>query len=131
MTHRTKFWLSAIAAFVVALIAGIVIAKSIPSSGGVENPLLVLPLMLAVVTAMFFASWLWWKNTDDLQQQGQLVSWFWGGSAGGLCLLIALGVMMGRHSDMAMGAAYALLAQAAGAFLVWTVWKFRGRGAAE
>lgn len=131
MTHRKKFWLFALLTLVVASIAGVIIAKAIPSSGGVDDPVLVLPAMLAVTCIAMFANWLWWKRTDDLQQQGQLISWFWGGPIGGVSLLITLGVLFGRHSEIAMGAAYALLAQGAGALLVWLVWKFRGRGFAE
>ena len=131
MTYRMKFWLWAAVAFGSALLLGVLIGKSVPSQGGVENPALMLPIFFAGLVIIAIPSWLWWKKTDELQQQGQLVSWWWGGSGGALVFIICLVTLTGRHSDLSLGATYLFLAQFAGMAIVWLAWKFRGRGPAE
>ncbi len=131
MTYRKMFWLAAALAFGSALVAGFIIGRTVPATGGVENPEVVLPALFVVAGVVAFASWLWWQKTDDLQQQGQLISWWWGGNIGAVVMLITLVVMTGRHSEMSMGAGYVFGAEFAGMLIVWLVWKFRGRGAAE
>lgn len=124
-------WAYAALAFGVAAIVGVVIGRTVPSSGGVENPALVLPILLVVGSLALAGAWPWWNKTDDLQKQGQLTSWWWGGTIGALFMLITLVVMTGRHSDMSLGAAYLFLAEFAGMAVAWLVWKLRGRGQAE
>ena len=131
MSYRTKFWSLAVLAFGSAALAGIIIGKTVPSGGGVENPALVLPLLLGVVSLTAIAAWLWWRKTDDLQQQGQLISWWWGGTTGAIVMIVCLAVLTGRHSDLSLGAMYMFFAQFAGMLVVWLGWKIRGRGAAE
>lgn len=131
MTNRMKFWALAALAVGVALLAGVVIGKSVPAGGGVENPALVLPLLLGVAAVVLLAAVPWWQKTDDLQKQGQLISWWWGGNAGALAMLVVLVVMTGRHSEMSLGATYMFFAEFAGMALVWLAWKFHGRGMAE
>ncbi|TRD10894.1 hypothetical protein FGU71_02795 [Erythrobacter insulae] len=131
MTFQGKFWLWAAIAFGAAAIAGVVIGKTVPASGGVENPALVLPMLLMVVALVSAATWVWWQKTDDIQQQGQLISWWWGGTFGALAMLVVLVVMTGRHSEISLGATYLFLAEFAGFAVVWCVWKLRGRGPAE
>ncbi|EAQ29053.1 hypothetical protein NAP1_15678 [Erythrobacter sp. NAP1] len=131
MTYRTKFWLLAAVSFGSALIAGVIIGKTVPASGGVENPALVLPVLLVVVGLVMAASVAWWRKTDDVQKQGQLVSWWWGGNTGALAMLVTLVVLTGRHSDISLGAIYLFLAQFAGMAVVFLAWKFHGRGVAE
>ena len=131
LSYRTKFWLLAGLAFGTALLLGVVIGKTVPSTSGVEDPALMLALFFAITLAVGFVNWLWWKRTDELQQQGQLVSWWWGGNLGAVLMLICLVTLTGRHSDLSLGAQYLLLAEFAGFAVVWLVWKFRGRGPAE
>ena len=131
MSFRTKFWLLAALAFVAAVTAGIVIGKTVPASGGVDNPALVLPLLLVVVCAVMAACWPWWQKTDDLQKQGQLLSWWWGGTFGALAGIVTMVVMTGRHSDMSLGATYLFFAEFAGMAVAFLIWKLRGRGLAE
>nr|WP_298925501.1 hypothetical protein [uncultured Erythrobacter sp.] len=131
MSHQTKFWLLAALSLGGALVAGVVIGKTVPASGGVENPALVLPALLALLGLVMAATWLWWQKTDDLQQQGQLISWWWGGTIGALFMLASLVVMTGRHSDLSLGATYLFFAEFAGFAVVWLLWKWRGRGISE
>lgn len=131
MTYRKKFWLWAAAAFGSAMLLGVVIGKTVPSSGGVADPVLVLPILLLGVCALVIPVWVWWQKTDDIQQQGQMISWWWGGNFGALAMIVILVVMTGRHSEMSSGAIYLFLAEFAGFALVWCAWKLRGRGPAE
>jgi hypothetical protein len=131
MTYRTKFWLLGGLSLVAAIVVGVVFGQFIPLGGGSSQPLLVFPLMLALYAPVLVIVWLWWKKTDDLQQQGQLVSWYWGGSCGALALLIYVMTFFGRESDITRGALYMFGAQIVGFVLVWLVWLVRGRGQAE
>lgn len=131
MRYQKKLWLLGTFAIAIAAGAGIIIGASIPASGGVKNPTLILPTMLVVGAVVLLAGWPWWQKTDDLQKQGQLISWWWGGTGGGLFLLIALVVLTGRHSDLSLGATYLLLAEFAGMAVAFLIWKLRGRGFSE
>ncbi|MEM1196741.1 MAG: hypothetical protein AAGH57_11600 [Pseudomonadota bacterium] len=131
MSYSAKFWLTAALSFGSAAILGLIIAKTVPLRGGVENPALILPLLFVAIGLVMLAVRAWWQRTDDLQQQGQLISWWWGGNAGALIMLTVLLVLTGRHSELSMGAGYLFGAQFAGFLAVWLYWKFRGRGAAE
>lgn len=131
MSHRTKYWMLCALAFGVAALAGVVIGKIVPAAGAGKDGVWLFPLLLGLGGIMMAAGWLWWRKTDDLQQQGQLVSWYWGGTCGALAMLIYLMVFFGRHSDMSVGAAYLFFAQGAGFAIVWLVWRLRGRGQAE
>lgn len=131
MKYTSRMWLSAALAFGSAAIAGVVIAKTVPLSGGVENPELILPALLVLLALVLLALLAWWRQTDDLQQQGQLLSWYWGGNAGAMIMLTILVVLTGRYSDLSIGAGALFLAEFAGFFVVWLIWKWRGRGVAE
>lgn len=131
MTYRTKMWLLMALAFGGAAIGGLIMGRFLPASGGVENPALVLPLLLGLGMLILAGAWPWWNKTDDLQKQGQLISWWWGGTAGALAMLIVLITLTGRHSDMSLGAIYIFMAEFAGMVVAYLVWKIRGRGAPE
>ena len=131
MSYQRKFRGYAALAFGSSLVAGLIIGKTIPASGAVANPALVLPLLFMVVAAVMFFSWLWWRSTDDLQKQGQLQSWWWGGTLGAVLFLVSVVVMTGRHSDLSLGAGYMFMAQFAGMVAAYLIWKWCGRGAAE
>jgi hypothetical protein len=131
MTYRTKFWLLGGLSLAAALVAGAVFGQLIPLGGGSTRPYLVFPLILAMYVPVLAIVWLWWKKTDDLQQQGQLVSWYWGGTSGGLAMLIYVMTFYGRESPITLGVTYMLAAQLAGFVLVWLVWMLRGRGQPE
>jgi uncharacterized membrane protein YfcA len=131
MYHRRKYWTICALAFGVAALAGVVIGKVVPSQTGVDNPALVFPLLLVVWGLAMVPTWLWWNRTDDLQQQGQLISWWWGGLSGTVAILLYLLVVFGRHSELSLGASYLFFSQVAGFIIVWLIWRFRGRGEAE
>ena len=131
MTHRMKLWLYCGLAFGSAILTGLVIGKTLPPTGGVDNPALVLPLVFAAACVALGFTWLWWTKTDELQQRGQLISWYWGGTIGAVIWLVGVVTLTGRHSDLSMGAGYLFLAQGAGFFLFWLAWKIRGLGPTE
>jgi len=131
MSHRMKYWLFCAMAFAAAAAAGIVIGATVPAAGAGDNAALLFLLLLGVCGLVMAAGWLWWKRTDDLQQQGQLISWYWGGNFGALAMLVYLAVFFGRHSDISLGAIYLFFAQFVGFAGVWLVWRLRGRGQSE
>jgi hypothetical protein len=131
MTHRIKYWVLWASVLGLAALAGVVIGKAVPTQAGVENPALAFPLLLGVWGLVIPITWLLWKRTDDLQQQGQLVSWWWGGLSGTIAVLVYLLVYFGRHSELSLGASYLFFGQCAGFIIAWFVWRFRGRGEAE
>jgi len=131
VNHRRKYWTLCALAFGAAALAGLVIGKVVPTQTGVENPVLVFPLLLVVWGLVIATGWLWWKRTDDLQQQGQLVSWWWGGLSGSIAILLYLLVIFGRHSELSLGASYLFFGQGAGFIIAWLIWRFHGRGEAE
>lgn len=131
MSHRNKYLMLCALAFAAAAAAGVVIGMTVPAATGSANPTLMFPLLLGVCGLVMAASWLWWQNTDDLQQQGQLISWYWGGMSGALAMLVYLSVYFGRHSELSLGAIYLFFAEGAGFAVVWLAWRLRGRGHSE
>jgi hypothetical protein len=131
MTYRAKFWLLGALSISAALVAGAIFAQFIPPGVGSPQPLLIYPLMLALYVPVIAVMWAWWRKTDDLQQQGQLVSWYWGSTCGGLALLIYVMTFFGRESDLTQGAFMMVSAQIAGFLIVWLAWLLRGRGHSE
>lgn len=131
MHHRRKYWTLCALAFGIAALAGVFIGKVVPPQTGVENPALVFPLLLVVWGLAMVPTWLWWKRTDDLQQQGQLISWWWGGLSGTVAILLYLLVVFGRHSELSLGATYLFFSQVTGFIIAWLIWRFRARGEAE
>jgi hypothetical protein len=131
MSHRTKYWMLCALAFGASALAGVIIGKTVPAGGASGNAALLFPLLLGVCGLVMAAGWLWWGNTDDLQQQGQLINWYWGGTFGALAMLVYLAVFFGRHSDLSLGATYLFFAQVGGFFIVWLVWRLRGQGQSE
>lgn len=105
MTYRMKFWALAALVFGLASMLGAVVGLTVPSSGGVHNPVIALPIVFVAITGLAFVCNLWWQNTDDIQKQGQMISWWWGGTFGAIAALMTL--------------------------VVWIGWKLRGRGQAE
>jgi uncharacterized membrane protein YhaH (DUF805 family) len=131
MTYRKKFWFWTAASFAAAALAGAILGKALPSAGGVGNPALILPFAFVLIVIVGFFAEMVWRRTDDVQKQGQLISWWRGGMLGALLMLVGLAVMTGRHSDMSLGALYLFLAQFVGFAIGWVVWKLHGRGTAE
>ncbi len=131
MSHQTKYWMLCALAFGAAVLAGVIMGLTVPASGASENAVPVFALLMGVCALVMTAGWLWWRKTDDLQQQGQLVSWYWGGTFGALVMLVYLAVFFGRHSDISLGATYLFFAQGAGFLGAWLLWRLRGRGQPE
>jgi uncharacterized membrane protein YfcA len=92
---------------------------------------LVLAVGLLVIVAAFAACIPWWRAMDDMQKQGHMLAWYWGGMAGGLVMLIWLIAALGMHSPQALGALALLMAEFVGFLLFWGGWMWRKRGAGE
>lgn len=84
---------------------------------------------LLVACALAFAGGLpWWRKVDDMQKTGHLVSWYWGGLAGMLAVMMALIAATGLKSELSRGSLFTLLGQAAGYLVFFTLWRYRQRG---
>lgn len=92
---------------------------------------LIFPLLLLVAAAIMLVPMPWWNKLDDVQKQGQLTSWYWGGMAGGLVVLMWIVAATGPDSPVSKGAVAMFLGQGAGFAITWAIWWWRGRGPAE
>ena len=91
----------------------------------------VLIVGLLTVGAAFWACIPWWRTMDDMQKQGQMISWYWGGMAGGIGMLIWLIAALGNLSPQVQGAIAMMAGQVVGFLIFWAVWMWRQRGAKE
>jgi hypothetical protein len=121
---RRATWL----AFGVAPLVGIGGALLLRRVGPGEYFWLVFPILLTGCGLALLACVPWWKRLDDMQKQGHLVSWYWGGLAGGIASLMALVASRGVRSDLANGGMIVLLSEAVGFVLFWAVWAYARRG---
>ena len=63
-----------------------------------------------------------------MQKDAHLVSWYWGGMAGGMAVLMALATGAGIRSDLARGGGLVLVGQGAAFLIFFVVWKWQRRG---
>jgi uncharacterized membrane protein len=130
-SYKSKMTLLAVAALSVAVLAGAVGSLVVRYSEPGENFWLVYPALLAVFGLAFAAVMPWWRRLDDLQKEGQLVSWYWGGQIGAVVVLMALVAANGAHSDFARGGAAVFMGEAMFFGAAWLIWRWRSRGPAE
>ena len=121
---RRATWL----AFGVAPFVGIGGALLLRTVGPGEHFWIVFPVLLAGCGLALLASVPWWNRLDDMQKQGHLVSWYWGGLAGGIISLMALVAYSGVRSDLATGGLTVLLSETAAFMLAWFFWAYARRG---
>jgi hypothetical protein len=87
----------------------------------------VLALMAAVLAAVFAAAGPWWARLDDMQRDGRLVSWYWGGAFGGGLGLLAALALGGTRSPLVYGALLVWVPQCAGYLLYRLGWTLSHR----
>jgi len=124
---RLAIWL-ALAATIGAGLAGGKVAR-LAQPG--ENFWFVYPALVAVMALAFASTIPWWRKLDDMQKQGHLVSWYWGGMAGGLAVMLALVAANGVDADLSQGSLHTVLGQAVGFVVAWIIWSVRRRGPVE
>jgi hypothetical protein len=117
-TYRSKLRISLTLGIVAVIGAGFVVSRIVRLGEPGANFWLVFPALLAISGLALATLHPWWRKLDDMQRTSQLVSWYWGGMAGGLVVLMALVAATGARSDSSQGALYLVLGQAAG-FLVF------------
>lgn len=93
-----------------------------------ENFWVVLIAGLSVIAATFWACMPWWRTMDDMQRHGHMISWYWGGMAGGLAMLAWLIAALGMPSPQVQGALALFVGQAVGFVGFWAVWAWQRRG---
>lgn len=123
---RLAGWVGIAAAVGVGIVAGRLVRLGQPG----ENFWFVFPLLLALGALAMCALWPWWRRVDDVQKRVHLASWFWGGMAGGIAVLMALVAAVGPGGDLARGAGLLLAGQGAGFALYLGVQHFRQRNLA-
>ena len=123
---RRAAWLAA-AVTLIGAIAGSVLLGEV---GPGRYFWLTFPILVVVCVVAGQASAPWWRRLDDMQRQGQLISWYWGGLGGGLVTLAALAAGKGVHSPWAIGGMMMLGGQSLGYVIYWAAWARSRRGPA-
>ena len=121
---RRATWLAFGAAPVVGITGGLLLRKVGPG----EHFWLVFPILVVGCALALLACVPWWNRLDDMQKQGHMVSWYWGGTAGGITSLMALVAYSGVRSDLATGGFVVLLTEAGAFLLAWALWAYARRG---
>jgi hypothetical protein len=89
---------------------------------------LVFPILLVGCALALWACVPWWRRMDDMQKHGHMVSWYWGGLAGGIIMLMAIIAANGTRSEQALGALLVMMGSVGGFLLFWAMWAWRRRG---
>ena len=88
----------------------------------------VLTMLWAVCALALWACVPWWKRLDDMQKQGHMLGWYWGGLGGGILALMWLVAAVGVRGELARGGLIVLMGQLVGFLLFWIVWARRRSG---
>ena len=127
-SYRNKLRLAVALAVAAAVGAGLVGGRVARAGEPGEQFWLVYPALLAVCALAFAACIPWWRRLDEMQKNWHLVSWYWGGLAGGLAVMMALVAATGVHSDLSKGALYMAMGQAVAFLIFFAGWSLRHRG---
>ena len=129
-TYRRRMRIALALGTVAVIAAGFIGARLARVGAPGENFWLIFTASLAVFALAFAALLPWWRKLDDMQKTGHLVSYYWGGMAGGLMVVLWLVAGTGPRSDISQGALYTVLGQAAGFLLFFAGWRLRRGGPA-
>jgi len=129
-SYRSRMRIALALALVAAIAAGFIGSRVAHAGEPGANFWLVYAGLLAVAALAFAATVPWWRKLDDMQRTGHLVSWYWGGMAGGVAVMMALVAGTGAQSDLSQGALYTVLGQAVGFLLFFGGWRLRRGGPA-
>ncbi len=129
-TYRNKMRLALALALAAAVAAGLVGGRLVRAGEPGEHFWIVYPALLAICALAFAAAVPWWRKADEMQKSAQLVSWYWGGMAGALAVMLGFVAATGVRSDLSLGSLYTVLGQAAGFVVVYAGWRLRHRGPA-
>ena len=128
-TYEGKLRLASMLAVAGATAAGVIGGRIARLGEPGEHFWLVFPLLLGAGALALSAMVPWWRRVDDVQKSVHLASWFWGGMAGGIAVLMALVASVGVRGDLAEGAGLALVGQAVGFLVVLGIARLRQPGA--
>lgn len=121
---RNATWLAFLVPTAIAVPLGYLLRFVAPG----EHFWLVLAGGLFVVGTTLWACVPWWRTMDDMQKQGHMISWYWGGMGAGLAMLVWLIAALGIPSPQVQGALALLVAQSVGFLGYWAMWMWRRRG---
>jgi uncharacterized membrane protein YfcA len=125
-SYRNRMRRATAIAFGVPTVIGAALGLLLRAVSPGEHFWLVFLALLAGCVLAFWACIPWWRRMDDMQKEGHLVSWYWGGIGGGIAVLMAIIAGYGLRSDQATGVLMVLTGQVAGFLLFWLFWA-RGR----
>src|SRR5690349_10384365 len=126
-TYESKLRLASGLSLVGAVAAGIVGGRVARLGEPGEYFWVVFPLLLTVGGLALLACLPWWRRVDDVQKGVHLASWWWGGMAGGIVVLMGLVAAVGPRGDLAKGAGLLMVGQAVGFLLVHGIKHMRQR----
>ena len=121
---RWAFALALASVLAAAIIAGRLVRLDSPG----QNFWLLFPASVAVCWLALAGTLPWWRRLDAMQKDAHLVSWYWGGMAGGMAVLMALATGAGIRSDLARGGGLVLVGQGVAFLIFFVVWKWQRRG---
>ena len=131
LSYRAKMGWLLVFAVAGALIVNFGVWKVASLDGVPDNFWMSFPLFLLGFGAVFAFFMPYWNRLDDVQKQGHQISWYWGGMAGAVIMLVWLVAMNAHRSEFGMGAGIMFMVQTIGFAVAWVVWGLRGRGHAE
>jgi len=127
-TYRNRMRLSIVLALTATVGAGAIGGQIARYGEPGGNFWLVYAGLLGICAIAFAATIPWWRKLDDMQKHWHLVSWYWGGMAGGLAVMMALVAATGVHSELSKGSLYTLVGQAVAFLVFFAGWSLRHRG---
>ena len=120
---RRATWLALAVTFAGALAGSVML--------GIAGPgryfWLTFPMLVAVCVIAGMASGPWWRRLDDMQREGQLISWYWGGIGGGLVMLMDIVARTGVRDPLFTGGVLLLAGQSVGYVIYWAAWAWARR----
>ena len=126
-TYEGKLRMASAVGLLGAIGAGIIGGRVARLGEPGENFWLVFPLLLAVGALALITCVPWWRRVDDVQKAEHMASWWWGGMAGGIAVLMALVAANGTRADLAQGAALLMVGQAVGFLVLLGIRRLRQR----
>lgn len=130
-TYRSKMFKLGLLAVGATTFAGFINGRIIRIGAPGENFWLVFPALLLVFALAMAAVQPFWNRLDDVQKNGHLVSWYWGGQAGAVVVLMGLVAATGTHSHYSLGGLAVFMGQAVAFGIAWLIWRLRLRGPVE
>jgi hypothetical protein len=127
-TYSQKMSRRSIALVAITLGTAFVAKAAMREWGGDDGGWLAFGLTFFTFSLVFLLGGNFWRSFDDMQRQGQAISWYWGSIAGialAACLIAATGK---AQSEFMTGVGTLVILQLICSLLLHIFWWFKGRG---